>query len=425
MRGFFSGSTLAASKNPHALLPECGACGLLKTCRTPKMPVYGHGRLGLLLVLPAPDGADDAATKPLSGQTGHYLRNAFALHGIDIERDCWVTHAASCAPPGGKAVSYKEVDHCRPLLRETIKQLDPVGIIPVGIAAVRGVVFDVWKEELGQTTIETWVGFNAPSQALNSWISPIWEPGYVQAASSGHKANPTVSLWWHRHIQQAIDCIKKGRPWPVKPDWDKKVERITNLDEAAYKIRKLASLTTGMSAFDYENNCLKPDPDYARAASASIAWGRNEVEFCIAYPWQGAAIEATREYVLSPQPKIASNLKHEERWTYKLFDTPLRNWWLDTMIMAHVLDPREGITGLKFQSFALLGRPSYDDHLKPFLQSKGEEKCNRIFKEISLDDLLLYNGLDSLLEWYVARDQALLLGRPLPEGVGGCGPCLR
>jgi len=91
----------------------------------------------------------------------------------------------------------------------------------------------------------------------------------------------------------------------------------------------------------------------------------------------------------------------------------VRNWYWDTMLASHVMDNRPGITSIKFQSFVLLGQSSYDDHIKKFFQSpKGEER-NQI-DLIDMDDLLLYNGLDSLLQYKVGIKQMELLGYPTP-----------
>jgi hypothetical protein len=80
------------------------------------------------------------------------------------------------------------------------------------------------------------------------------------------------------------------------------------------------------------------------------------------------------------------------------------------MLAAHALDNRPGITSLKFQVFAMLGMGSYDDHIKPFLKTKGKLRLNHI-DEIDERDLLLYNGLDSLYEYKLAQLQMPLLGR--------------
>jgi DNA polymerase I-like protein with 3'-5' exonuclease and polymerase domains len=114
------------------------------------------------------------------------------------------------------------------------------------------------------------------------------------------------------------------------------------------------------------------------------------------------AIEATSLILKSRIPKIGCNIKFENNWTKTHLGHNVKNWWFDTMVAAHVLDNRKGITSAKFQAFVQLGQPSYNDHIEPYL--KGKMGLNKIH-ELDLDDLLLYNGLDSLLEYKVAMIQ--------------------
>jgi len=159
-------------------------------------------------------------------------------------------------------------------------------------------------------------------------------------------------------------------------------------------------------AFDYETNCLKPEYKGAEIKSCSVCWGGKTT---IAYPWKGEAIDATIELLKAPHAKIASNLKFEHRWSKKILGIKVKNWMWDTMIASHVIDNRPGITSLKFQAFVLLGQGNYNRHIEPYLESKKGEHLNNI-QEIEIEDLLLYNGLDSLLEYKVAVNQMRRLG---------------
>ena len=84
----------------------------------------------------------------------------------------------------------------------------------------------------------------------------------------------------------------------------------------------------------------------------------------------------------------------------------VRNWKWDTMLGAHTLDNRPGITSIKFQAFVMLGVDSWDWPIKPFLKmkNKGGNVPNRL-KDAPLTTMLKYNGLDSLYEWHVAVKQ--------------------
>jgi hypothetical protein len=152
---------------------------------------------------------------------------------------------------------------------------------------------------------------------------------------------------------------------------------------------------------------LKPDFIGARIVSCSICWEGKET---IAYPWYGDAIEATREFLRSDILKIASNLKFEDRWTMRMLRTRVKNWWWDTMLMAHVIDCRRETTGLKFQAFVLLGQESYNNPVEQFLRSKGDSRINSILKEVEIGQLLEYNAYDSLLEFEVCLIQRRKLG---------------
>ena len=103
-------------------------------------------------------------------------------------------------------------------------------------------------------------------------------------------------------------------------------------------------------------------------------------------------------------PKIGANIKFENRWTKRNLGHYVNNWIFDTMIAAHVLNNKPKVTGLTFQAFVNLGQPCYEQNIKPFLKSRKNSKFNRI-EELDLKDLLLYNGLDSLLTYGVALKQ--------------------
>jgi hypothetical protein len=163
-------------------------------------------------------------------------------------------------------------------------------------------------------------------------------------------------------------------------------------------------------AFDYETTALKPDGPEAEIVSASLGWAAGDGVRAVSFPWVGEAIPAMKRLLHSKVPKIAHNMKFEERWTRKVFGRGVRNWYWDTMQAAHVLDNRRGITGLNFQAFVHFGQAPYDEDVKPFLKSIGPGKPNRI-RELKLADLLLYGGLDALLTFMLAQKQMKEMGR--------------
>lgn len=95
---------------------------------------------------------------------------------------------------------------------------------------------------------------------------------------------------------------------------------------------------------------------------------------------------------------VTGNCKFEDRWTRKEFGCGVRNWVWDTMLAAHLMDNRPNISSLKYQAFAYLGQESYDWYLEDERRGKGSNARNRL-KEVDMKGLLLYCGMDSLLEF--------------------------
>ncbi len=394
-RGFFPASE-GHSKAPAASVPYCGACGLYKKCNSPKMEPSGNGDQKILIIGEAPSLSDDEAGRHFTGAGGRKLRTALRKCGVDIESDCISTYALICKPSLQKQPpSPEQLEFCRPNLVKTIETHKPSMIIPLGGPAVQALLKHFWKSEVG--SIHRWVGFQVPMQRLNAWVCPTFDPG--QVVREEKQNNSVMPLMFDTHIERACRLSGK-RPWDVVPNYKEQVEVIHEPLKAAKVIRGMIK-RGGLCAFDYETNMLKPDGEDAEIVSCSICWRGKRT---IAYPWVGPAVQATSEFLKSPIPKIASNLKFEDRWTRAKLKHGVRNWKWDTMIAAHIVDNRPEICSIKFQSFAYLGAASWNEHIEKHFRSGGTRVPNSIH-EISMDDLLLYNGLDSLLEYLVAIKQ--------------------
>jgi len=158
-------------------------------------------------------------------------------------------------------------------------------------------------------------------------------------------------------------------------------------------------------AFDYETTGLKPDRPEQQIVSCSFCLDGYETWACRIDKKSHAALS---KVLLSLLPKIAANMKFEERWTRAKLGHGVANWDWDTMVAAHVLDNRPGITSLKFQAYVQFGIGEYDSTVAPYLRSDSSNGLNRI-REVPIQDLLLYNGLDSLIEFKLAEKQKGLM----------------
>lgn len=392
-KGFFAGSKLARTA-PQPTLPRCGVCKLHTRCASPKLPRRGGDAARVLFVGPPPSKAEDMA--------GRFMPHS------SVAADAAYIGALICYTPkaGGQFVP-----HCRPNVDRAIKELKPTVVVPMGTEAVAAVLGgDLWGPDVG--AVSRWAGWQIPSQSLNAWVCPTWDPVLAEK-----EHDPVPMAQFRKHITAA--CAKHKRPWDVVPDWKGDVVVELDSSKAAKWLREVVRRGgKGAVAWDYETNMLKPDGPKAEIVSCAVTWGRHKAERTIAFPWHGPAVDAMGELLRSPIPKIASNLKFEDRWTRMQFGHRVRAWAWDTMVAAHVLDNRPAITSVKFQAFVRLGVPIWNKSVDAFFKNKTGEQTNRI-KEIAVVDLLEYNGLDALLEWGVAAHQMAEMGyQPpwLPEG---------
>lgn len=378
-----------------AAIAECGKCGLYKGCESPMMPVTGEGSEGILMIAEAPGAEEDKRGVQLIGKSGQYLRRVLSRFGHDLDEDCWKTNVLTCRPPNNATPTEAQIRYCLPNLVETIKKLRPRVIVPLDAVAIKAVLLLHQWTDYGSAS--RWEGWRIPSQKLNAWVCPTYHPSYAMREN-----DPVLNAMIEEHLKEVFEL--GGRPWATgSPDYRGQVELIHSPSKASKRIDEFVQKEP--IAFDYETNRLKPDAENARIATCSMSNGRTT----IAYPWHGEAIVATRRLLESSVPKIASNMKFEDRWTRHKLGFPVRHWLWDTMLAAHVLDNRRGVSGLKFQAFVRLGVAPYDAHVKLYLESTKEDGTNRI-DEVDLDDLLLYNGIDSLLEYKVAMIQRKEMG---------------
>lgn len=390
MDTLFNMSTVTGSK-PHSGIACCGACGLAKNAVTPRMEVTGKGRKKILIVNDSPTDREDRQGKRLIGKYGYMLCSVFNDIGIDLKKDCWYTTALICT---GTPNDIK-IEACRPNLIKTINKLKPNVIILLGHAAIKSLIGFVWKENIGYPSC--FIGYTIPSQKINTWIVPTYNPVTLLADTNG-----VMKKLFIKHIKTAIKKCKK-KPFKNVPDYVKQIEIINSPRQAGLYLKDMYRKTKCF-AFDYETTCLKPQYWGAKIVSCSVCFDGDNT---IAYPFAGKAVDGTVKLLKSKTPKIASNIKFEHKWTKNKLGFDIRRWYWDTMLAAHIINNSKGVTSVKFQSFVLLGNESYDEHIKPYLES-GKYKINRI-KELDLRELLLYNGIDSLVEYRVAMKQIKIL----------------
>lgn len=408
--GFFPPSSII-SDQPRSSRPACGKCGLYRNCSSPKMPVTGEGRRGVLICAEAPGAEEDEQGVQLVGPVGQYFRRELDRLGVSLDRDCWKTNSIICRPPGNRNPTNNEIDHCRPSLLNAIDELQPKVIILLGKPAVRSLIGWLWRDDPG--SIGRWVGWRIPDQKLNTWICPTWHPSYLlREQSSDENKYRVLQIWFRRHLEAAFRLSRQ--PWKKPSRWSDDVKIEMDPDVAARCIDRITKYAEShpqtLVAVDYETDRLKPDAPDARIVSCAVAWGdSNGLVGNLSYPMVGVARDATGRFMRSSVRKIVANKGFEIRWTLAEFGHGVRNVVWDTMHDAHLLDNRPGITGVKFLAYAMLGQSPWDKSIRPYLEADTSNAPNRIH-ELRIEDLLRYGGMDSIIEFRLALRQAKMMG---------------
>ncbi|RLB09068.1 MAG: hypothetical protein DRG27_04890 [Deltaproteobacteria bacterium] len=395
--GFFTMSHIQSEKKSSDTEKCGGMCRLNIKCKRPYQKSYGKGELSILFIGSVPTSEEDESGNKMTGDASELLKKISKKAGIPIGK-CLKVNAIRCYTY--QEVHQKEIDSCRVLLRRTIEEFKPHIIIPMGTLAINSLIAPEWKGKTGSHA--QWVGFQIPSRLYNAWICPTYHPAWIL-----ENGDEVLLKIMKEHLEGAKSLLNT----PVQNKWEpsKEIEIMEDPKEIVRRINHYRK-EGGAIAFDYETTGLKPDADHMKIASNSICWKGIET---IAYMMEDPrVINATRKILESPSNgKIASNLKFEHRWTKQKLGITVSNWIWDTMLSAHVLDNRRGICSIKFQSYIRYGIGSYDKHIHPYLVAKESNDLNKIF-ELDRGDLLLYNGLDSLLEYKVAVDQMRESGMP-------------
>lgn len=401
MQGFFKSSELKTKKQYVPKIPQCGKCGLSKNCISPKMKPQGKGNHKILFVGDCPGEKDDRQGKVFMELGGKILRKTLFEMRMNLN-NCLSTNAVICKPKKLRVEPYM-ISSCRANLLKTIKKFKPNVIITLGKEALESILYFEQKKSIGE--LSKWTGWHIPSKSLNAWICPV--EGLAQVMKSKkHNDNLFVNIF-KKQVKKAIKFENRKVNYISLNDLKSKIDVVTDKLKAK-RLLKTLSKKKGLLAFDYETTGLKPDKKNQEIVSISFCLNGKKTFACMVDEDNKPIIS---KILRSPHlKKIASNMQFEERWTMAIFGHGVENWIWDTMLASHLLDNRSGINSIKFQSFVHFGIPDYDSHIKPYLYSKTSNGKNRIH-EIDEEELLMYNGLDSLLEYLVAKRQREFFGK--------------
>lgn len=396
MAGFFTKDQTKSTTRPDGKQLTCNTCGLYKGCHTPRMKPTGDFQKQIMCIGENPEEIEDIRGKHWQGKSGMLLRKTFEEFGIDLFKDCIHINAVNCRCIGednkNRRVKPFEITCCQRSILGYIKQYQPKLIILFGGAAIQSIIGGRWKKDLG--TITKWRGFTIPDQEFKAWICPTYHPIFVLKEDK-----PEVENIWKQDLFNAFETLNKVFPIYKEPT-------IHFLSEN--ELGQLRKIKSGKIAFDYETTGLKPHGKGHRIVCMSIAVSADEV-YAFMMPERKALQQPIIELLENPDvAKISHNIKYELAWSFNcLRGTVVQNWIHDTMIKAHILDNRTGITSLKFLVMVNFGIADYASEVTPYLQAneatenaKGSNGINQLLKYVKTPEnaqkCLKYCAMDAI-----------------------------
>ena len=405
MKGFFNLPKKKDTKRVKGKPVSCAACGLYQHVKSPRMEPFGNFKKGILNVGESPGEYEDARGKQWQGKVGRLLQWMYKKLGIDLFEDCLNINAVNCRPMDAKGNNRAPTDHeiacCRSRVWKVIEERKPKVIMALGNAAVASLIGHRWRKDLGGIT--KWRGWTIPDQDIEAWLCPTFHPSYIERQG---RALEVCTIWEH-DLSNAFS--KLDEPLPQYKLGGECVHIVDSLEELPP--------FPPMVAFDLETTGLKPHGKGHRIVCASVAYGEDEA-YAFMMPSTPVGRKRFTEMLGNPDiRKIAHNMKFEDTWCTVRLRRPVQGWFWDTMLAAHILDNRTGISSLKFQTYIHQGIVDYDSEISPFLKGtdpKNANSHNRIMELVrrpgGREKLMLYCGLDSLYTYRLAMRQRKEMG---------------
>ena len=399
--GFFTKKETASTSRPDGKVRSCASCGLYKTSISPRMKPYGEFRKGIVVMGEASGEVEDRTGKPFQGKTGRLLQRTLEKLGVDLFRDCLCINACLCRPINDEGENRTplgvEIESCRSTNIRVIQEHMPKVIILLGNSAVFSLIGHRWKNSI--ENISTWRGWTIPDQDFKAWICPTFHPSFVERSDKG--AEKKI---WETDLAQALSKVEQPLIRYKKPI----IEYISDLNV-------LDSITSDLIAFDFETTGIKPYAKGHRIVCVSVADSEDHAYVFLLPPTKKERSPLIRLLKNESVGKMAHNMKFENTWSKIRLGVDVRNWTWDSMLAAHLLDNRSGITGLKFQTYVNFGIVDYASEVSPYLRSeeKHGNALNRIMSllesQTHVKSLLEYCALDSIYEYRLARHQQTIM----------------
>lgn len=398
------GDEAPTKKGASSIVANCSTCGLSTQCVSPKMAPSGKGKKRILIVAEAPGKEEDKQGKQLVGESGQLLREILEEIGIDLDKDCWKTNALCCHPPKSADPEPLQIMACRKRLLETVEELKPQIIIPLGRWAMEGLVGHRLTGRIGNVSMTDWEGAIIPDQELKCWLLPTWHPAFLIR----QKKDKVICKQIAFAFKAALKILSEEVPFP-EYDYMERCHVITEPAEAIEILKDLRRVKNTPLAFDYETTGLKPHREGHEIVSASISNGEEAWAFLFS-PNEEFEREWKRIMLSNRIEKTCHNSKFESNWTKGTLGYWPENITWCTMLAAKSLKNKRKVN-LKFQTYIHFGISGYDSEVDDYLQTPNNEDklygANgfNMIKNAPVKKMLMYNAADSLFTSWLREEQ--------------------
>lgn len=180
------------------------------------------------------------------------------------------------------------------------------------------------------------------------------------------------------------------------------VRKVLTVEEGITALEKVYENKYDILSFDYEGTGLKPHREEQELKTVAFSYKEN---YAVAMPiFDDWRFKDLLQLILKDSniKLTAHSMKFEHMWSQEKIKVTPNGWDVDTMLSAHILDNRSGITSLKFQTCVNFGVAGYDKEVEKWIKSTkdGEDpkSGNRLNKidEADLETVLHYDGLDAI-----------------------------
>ena len=383
--------------------PNCVKCGLHSRCISPKMDVSGEGKQGILIISTAPTEEEDREARHFAGSSGDIIRRTILQNHMILDRDCWVVNAVNCRTykaDGKLDDPAKYIPFCRPYIESVLREKKPSKIILLGQDAISS----FYSNRDISITFDKSNGVKFWDSTYNAWVFTTFHPIDLLK----FKNDRAMHTMFQNTIQDALSHTTKPLEKKFIP-----YKKLVVFEEVIDVLRDIYD-SSKIIAIDYETTGVNLMQTEHKTACVGMATKDMAYSFLYQHPYysieQQEQIGEWLKKILKTRKikKVVHNLQFEYPWSRYIIGQSMNGLTWDTMLGAHLLDNRQGITRLKYQAFQRWGIPEYDSDIKQFLEVDPRTGYNNVMK-IPVDKLLEYNALDVVYTMALYKEQILEL----------------